>query len=171
MSQFAVQHSLMARNQFKQWWTQYVPKFVERSTYVLFASLTLILLFWQWRPTPAIVWEISNPEFAATILTLSFGGWVIVFTSTFLINHFERSDCTRLPTISLAARCLRRVSGRRCITRLCGTDDDGRTSAVRGGDHCLHLPRHPFGRTGSGGHVRGRLPPPQEAGIDAGTLA
>ncbi len=90
MSQFAVQHSLMARKQFKQWWTQYVPKFVERSTYVLFASLTLILLFWQWRPTPAIVWEISNPDFAATILTLSFGGWVIVFTSTFLINHFER---------------------------------------------------------------------------------
>ena len=90
MSLFAVQHSLMARQQFKYWWTQYAPKLVERSTCVLFASLTLILLFWQWRPTPAIVWEISNPDVAATILTLSFGGWVIVFTSTFLINHFER---------------------------------------------------------------------------------
>ena len=89
MSLFAVQHSVMARKQFKQWWTQYVPKSVERSTYVLFASLTLILLFWQWRPMPAVVWEISDPDVAATIATLSFGGWVIVFTSTFLINHFE----------------------------------------------------------------------------------
>jgi Putative protein-S-isoprenylcysteine methyltransferase len=89
MSLFAVQHSLMARKQFKQWWTQYVPKSVERSTYVLFASLTLILLFWQWRPMPAVVWEISDPDVAVTIVTLSFGGWVIVFTSTFLINHFE----------------------------------------------------------------------------------
>jgi methanethiol S-methyltransferase len=89
MSLFAVQHSLMARKQFKQWWTQYVPKSVERSTYVLFVSLTLVLLFWQWRPMPAIVWQINDPDIAVTIATLSFVGWVIVFTSTFLINHFE----------------------------------------------------------------------------------
>jgi protein-S-isoprenylcysteine O-methyltransferase Ste14 len=89
MSLFAVQHSLMARKQFKQWWTQYVPKSVERSTYVLFANLTLILLFWQWRPMPTVVWEVVDPDIAVTIATLSFGGWVIVLTSTFLINHFE----------------------------------------------------------------------------------
>jgi protein-S-isoprenylcysteine O-methyltransferase Ste14 len=89
MTLFAVQHSLMARKQFKQWWTQYVPKSVERSTYVLFASLCLMLLFWQWRPMPAIVWQIGEPDVAATVATLSLGGWVIVFTSTFMINHFE----------------------------------------------------------------------------------
>jgi len=89
MSLFAVQHSVMARKQFKQWWTQYVPKPVERSTYVLLASLTLVLLFWQWRPMPAIVWRIDEPDIAVTIATLSLVGWVIVFTSTFLINHFE----------------------------------------------------------------------------------
>jgi len=89
MSLFAVQHSVMARKQFKQWWTQYVPKPVERSTYVLLASLTLVLLFWQWRPMPAIVWRIDNPDIAVAIATLSLVGWVIVFTSTFLINHFE----------------------------------------------------------------------------------
>ena len=89
MSLFAVQHSLMARKQFKQWWTQYVPKSVERSTYVLVASLCLMLLFWQWLPIPAIVWQIDEPDVAATVAAVSLAGWVIVFTSTFMINHFE----------------------------------------------------------------------------------
>jgi methanethiol S-methyltransferase len=89
MSLFAVQHSVMARKPFKQWWTQYVPKSVERSTYVLFASLTLILLFWQWRPMPAVVWQIADPAVSAAISAISLIGWVIVFSSTFLINHFE----------------------------------------------------------------------------------
>ena len=89
MSLFAIQHSVMARRQFKEWWTQYVPKSVERSTYVLFASLTLMLLFWQWRPMPAVLWQIEDPGIAAAIAAISLVGWVIVFTSTFLINHFE----------------------------------------------------------------------------------
>src|SRR6476661_8927347 len=89
MSLFAVQHSVMARPQFKQWWTQYVPKPVERSTYVLLASLCLLLLFWQWRPMPAIVWQVNDPDVAAAVATVSLGGWIIVLTSTFMINHFE----------------------------------------------------------------------------------
>ena len=89
MSLFAVQHSVMARRQFKEWWTQYVPKPVERSTYVLLASLALVLLFWQWRPIPAVVWQIDNPQTAAAMIGLSFAGWVLVFASTFMINHFE----------------------------------------------------------------------------------
>ncbi len=89
MSLFAVQHSVMARKRFKAWWTQYVPKSVERSTYVLLSSLCLMLLFWQWRPMPAIVWQAENPDVAVAVATVSLIGWVIVFTSTFLINHFE----------------------------------------------------------------------------------
>ena len=89
MSLFALQHSVMARKPFKKWWTQFVPRPVERSTYVLLASLALMLLFWQWRPIPTVVWQVADPRVAGTIMGLSFFGWLMVLTSTFLINHFE----------------------------------------------------------------------------------
>ncbi|MBR0851909.1 isoprenylcysteine carboxylmethyltransferase family protein [Bradyrhizobium diazoefficiens] len=89
MGLFAVQHSVMARRRFKAWWTQVVPKPVERSTYVLFASLSLLLLFWQWRPLPAVIWDVEDPDVAVILATLSLAGWVLVLTSSFIINHFE----------------------------------------------------------------------------------
>lgn len=89
MSIFAIQHSVMARQEFKRWWTQFVPAAVERTTYVLLASLALALLLWQWRPLPGIVWHAANPQAAMAITVISFIGWLIVLTSTFLINHFE----------------------------------------------------------------------------------
>ncbi len=89
MSAFAIQHSVMARPQFKAWWTKFVPPAVERATYVLSASLVLALLLWQWRPIPLLVWRIADPSLALGVTALSFVGWLIVLTSTFLINHFE----------------------------------------------------------------------------------
>jgi len=89
MSIFALQHSIMARPAFKRVWTRYVPKPVERSTYVLAASLALILLFWQWRAMPELVWNVENAVGQYFLWTLFFLGWGTVLLSTFLINHFE----------------------------------------------------------------------------------
>jgi methanethiol S-methyltransferase len=86
---FAVQHSVMARPWFKEWWTQIVPWTIERSTYVLFASLALLLLFWQWRPIGIEVWTIAQPAIRTLIWTLFAAGWLTVLIVTFLINHFD----------------------------------------------------------------------------------
>jgi len=89
LSLFAVQHSVMARPAFKRWWTQYVPKQVERSTYVLFSSLALIAMFVFWQPLGGSVWQVENPAGVAILYGLFGCGWLLVLVTTFLINHFD----------------------------------------------------------------------------------
>ncbi len=89
LSIFAIQHSVMARPAFKQWWTQIIPPVMERSTYVLFSSLALILLYWLWQPMNGVIWEVTNPLGRSILWALFLVGWLIVLLSTFLINHFD----------------------------------------------------------------------------------
>jgi methanethiol S-methyltransferase len=89
LSVFAIQHSVMARPSFKRVWTRLVPQSVERSTYVLFASLALLLLYWQWQPVLIQVWTVRNTLAVAALDAIFWFGWVLVLASTFLISHFE----------------------------------------------------------------------------------
>jgi methanethiol S-methyltransferase len=86
---FASQHSVMARQRFKRWWIRFVPPSVERSTYVLFASLALLLVYWQWRPIPEPVWTLANPVAATALNAMFWFAWGMLLVSTFLISHFE----------------------------------------------------------------------------------
>ena len=90
LSIFAIQHSVMARPVFKRWWTKIVPEPIERSTFVLFSSLALILLYWQWRAIPdVVIWDVTTPIGNSLLWALFFIGWAIVLLSTFMINHFD----------------------------------------------------------------------------------
>ncbi len=86
---FAVQHSVMARPAFKRVWTRIIPPAAERSTYVLFTSLALIILFWQWRPLAHVVWNLESPALRVLLWAINACRWGIVLVSTFLIDHFE----------------------------------------------------------------------------------
>jgi len=86
---FAVQHSVMARRGFKAWWTKFIPKPVERTTYVLAATALLALLIWQWRPLTGTVWTVDSPALQVTLAVVFWAGWAILLVSTYLIDHFE----------------------------------------------------------------------------------
>lgn len=86
---FGVQHSVMARPGFKRWWTRFVLPSIERSTYVWLSSLALLLLYWQWRTMPAIIWDVRQPVARVTLWALFWLGLAIAFASTFMINHFD----------------------------------------------------------------------------------
>lgn len=85
---FAVQHSTMARPAFKHWWATVLPVACRRSSYVLLSSLILLLLFWQWRPIPVLVWKVEGLA-ASVVVGAYWLGWLIAVASTFMIDHFD----------------------------------------------------------------------------------
>lgn len=95
LSLFALQHSIMARPAFKEWFTQYINPAIERSTYVLLSSLTLILMYWKWQPMTIIVWDTENIV-SNILMVVFFLGWVVVLLSTFMISHFELFGLTQI---------------------------------------------------------------------------
>ncbi|OBJ20275.1 methanethiol S-methyltransferase [Mycobacterium colombiense] len=98
---FGLQHSVMARPGFKARWTRVVPPSIERSTYVMLSNAVLVLLYWQWRTMPAVIWDVELPAGRLALWTLFGLGWVIALASTFMINHF---DLFGLRQVYLAAR-------------------------------------------------------------------
>lgn len=86
---FAIQHSVMARPTFKRWWTRIIPPHIERSTYVLFSSLALIVMFVLWQPMGGVVWQVTDPIGRMVLYGVYAFGWALVLVSTFLINHFD----------------------------------------------------------------------------------
>jgi protein-S-isoprenylcysteine O-methyltransferase Ste14 len=95
MSLFAIQHSVMARPAFKKWVTQLISPATERSTYVLLSSLALILLYWQWQPMNTVIWAVEGVP-AIMLTGLFYGGWLIIFLSSFMISHFELFGLTQV---------------------------------------------------------------------------
>lgn len=86
---FVVQHSVMARKGFKQWWTRIVPQPIERSTFVLASSLALGLLLWKWQPIDGSLWSVQQPAARLALQAMFWLGWVMALSSTFMINHFD----------------------------------------------------------------------------------
>ncbi|PHN07941.1 methanethiol S-methyltransferase [Flavilitoribacter nigricans] len=86
---FAIQHSVMARKGFKKWWTQVIPDPIERSTYVLFSSLVLILLIWKWQPMGGVIWSLSSPFLSGLLVAVSLLGYTLILASSFMIDHFD----------------------------------------------------------------------------------
>ena len=134
---FAVQHSVMARPWFKRAWTRIVPEPAERSTYVLFSSLALAVLFWQWRPAGGVSWEVENPAGRWAIHGVYASGWLLLLASTCLIDHFDPfSPSEDLVTIrpsrdDTALRSLveSNFAGREWVIRADGSHAKGKTVA------------------------------------------
>jgi Putative protein-S-isoprenylcysteine methyltransferase len=89
MALFAVQHSVMARPEFKQVWTRLIPQPIERSTYVLLSCLVLMLLMWQWQPIPIVVWSVQHPVGSGLLTGIFVAGWFAVPLVTLMIHHFD----------------------------------------------------------------------------------
>lgn len=86
---FVIQHTVMARPAFKAWLVRYIPKPVERSTFVLAASAALALLFWQWRPAPRVIWSAEATWLRAALSAISLAGWGTVLLASFMVSHFD----------------------------------------------------------------------------------
>jgi methanethiol S-methyltransferase len=99
---FGIQHSVMARQGFKRWWTKVVPRHIERTTYVLISDLLVVLLLWQWRPMTGVIWDVE-PMGALLLWGLFGAGWLMIVLASFMTDHFDLSG-TRQVYLHLRGR-------------------------------------------------------------------
>ena len=165
LSLFAIQHSVMARAAFKRWWTHVVPTPVERSTYVLFSSLALLLLFYAWQPMGGVVWDVRDyPVISATMYGFFAAGWLLVLLAIFSNQSFRSvwhaaglalPQGTALPATPIQDARPLSVRAPSAVRRLAlhilgNAHHDGRTSRVCAGDQRIHFDRHSVGGAGPG---------------------
>jgi protein-S-isoprenylcysteine O-methyltransferase Ste14 len=86
---FVIQHTIMARTGFKACWTRIIPRAIERSTYVLFASASLALVFWLWQPLTQTVWQFDHPAAIWMLSAISLAGWTIALASSCMVSHLD----------------------------------------------------------------------------------
>ena len=157
---FGVQHSVMARPAFKTWWTRFVPPSIERSTFVVLSSAVLVLLYWQWRTMPAVIWDVWQPAGRTALWALFWLGWAIVLAATFMVSHFDLFGLRQVylawrgkpyTHVGFHARLLYRLvrhpTHARFRHRLLGdAHHDGRTPALLDRHDGLHPDRGAIGR-------------------------
>jgi protein-S-isoprenylcysteine O-methyltransferase Ste14 len=85
---FGLTHSVMARQGFKKQWTRIVPRWAERSTFVMTAGVVLAIMVFFWQPLPDVVWSVSGP-WAPLLWGVCALGWLYLLLSTWAIDHFD----------------------------------------------------------------------------------
>ncbi|WP_154223649.1 methyltransferase family protein [Marinicella rhabdoformis] len=86
---WGVQHSVMARQKFKDKIAKIIPPTIERSVYVLVTAVVLGVVMWFWQPMPGVLWHFDGQGMVWLMWSIFFLGWGLVLLSTFLTDHFD----------------------------------------------------------------------------------
>ena len=181
MLAFGVQHSGMARASFKAWFGRSFPASLERSTYILVASLLLLLMYGLWRPLPSLIWDVQEPFLRTSLVVLFWLGWIVTAIAAAATSQLEmlglqqifdalrgRSATDLTLTTSGLYRMVRHPIYVGTVVAMWATPKMSvghfLFALVRDG---LHSARHSFGRARPRPHLRRQISQLSAAGADA----